>query len=222
MSGRPTSAPSLALLSSAFTCYLHHTFICSPPPLMISIRWNQFALMDDLLFSLSLSHNDAALWYLMNTAKNRGSLVWLLLWFFMIASSVRYQQQLRGFSHMTGTIPNCLHLSGRPYRVSVVVLPLLVLPNFRISHFRPAGNIGVRQFHQIAKSTQNFSRNEAENVPNGPHLLKFPIFTSNLHESFMSSHHQAASVGACTWGVHAAAHEDPNRRTNSAGEQLLP
>lgn len=94
------------------------------------------------------------------------------------------------------------------YWVSVVVLPLLLLPNFRISHSRPAGDIGVRQFHQMAKSTQNFASNEAENVPNGPHLLKFTIFTSNLHESFMSSHHQAASVGACTRGTHAAAHEE--------------
>lgn len=86
-------------------------------------------------------------------------------------------------------------------------------------HFRPAGSIGVGQFHQTAKSTQNFASNEAENVPNGPHLLKFTIFTSNLHESFMSSS-QSRSVhtgDACssTWRV-------PTRRSNNSEEQLLP
>lgn len=125
---------------------------------------------------------------------------WLLLWFFTNASSVRYQQQLHGFSEWQGRFQKLaslyIPLSGCLYWVTVVVLSLLVLPNFRISPFRHTGNIEVRQFHQIAKSTQNFASNEAENVPNGPHLLKFTIFTSNLHESFMSSHHQAARVGA--------------------------
>lgn len=49
----PSHLPSHATFTTLSFARLHL--------LMISIRWNQFALMDDLLFSLSLSHNDAAL-----------------------------------------------------------------------------------------------------------------------------------------------------------------